>query len=354
MNISLLAISSLSIILFIATLLTFFLINLLRPIAFRINLIDLPNNRKKHEGSVPLIGGIAMFLAFSISFLLSDIDLNNTKYFLLSSFVVVTIGALDDRYDIAVRYRIFFQILAAVIITVIAGVNIESIGVISPFREEILLSSWSVIVSIISVIVAINAINMSDGINGLSGSLSFVTFFMLAFFSYIDGKQESFIIASLMCSVILPFLYCNLSNGALSKRIIFMGDAGSMFLGLGIVWLLVTLSQGNYRSFSPVIALWLFAIPLIDSTSTVIRRILKGQSPLKPDLTHIHHILIHIGFSKKLALITLFLFSFSMALIGVLGELYKIAEWKMFISFIIIFLIFFVLKNYIIFKNNIG
>tara|TARA_B100000795_G_scaffold269751_1_gene260217 strand:+ start:12329 stop:13393 length:1065 start_codon:yes stop_codon:yes gene_type:complete len=354
MNISLLAINSFNIAIFIAVFLTFLIINLLRPVALRINLIDLPSNRKKHEGSVPLIGGISMFFAFSISFLLTGIDLSDSKYFLLASFVIVTIGALDDYYDISVRYRLFFQILAATIVTIIAGVNIESLGTIFSFREEILLSSWSVIVTIIAVIVAINAINMSDGINGLSGSISFVSFFMLAFFSYIDGKQESLIIASLMCSVILPFLYYNLSSKIASKKIIFMGDAGSMFLGLGIVWLLVTLSQGSYRSFSPVIALWLFAIPLIDATSTVIRRILKGQSPFKPDLTHIHHVLIHIGFSKKLVLITLFLFSFFMALIGFLAEFYKIAEWKMFLSFVIIFIIFYVLKNYIISKNNIG
>ena len=131
-----------------------------------------------------------------------------------------------------------------------------------------------------------------------------------------------------------------------------MGDAGSMFLGLGIVWLLVNLSQGEYRSFSPVIALWLFAVPLIDGTSTVLRRILIGQSPFKADLSHFHHILIRLGLNENIVLIIIVLFSILMIVIGIIGELNEISEWKMFISFIVIFIIICILKNLLIYKNN--
>ena len=110
--------------------------------------------------------------------------------------------------------------------------------------------------------------------------------------------------------------------------------------------------QGEYRSFSPVIALWLFAIPLIDSVSTVLRRLIIGKSPFKPDLNHLHHILIRLGLSTKFVLIIILLFSLFMTLIGVMGALNEVSEWKMFAGFILIFVIYLILTNLLISNNT--
>jgi len=350
MNISFVEIGILNTAIIFAVVITFIAISVLRPFALSINLTDSPNKRKKHKGLIPLIGGLGMFFGFLISVIITPIDLIHIKFFLLSSFIIVIVGALDDHHDMAVRYRFFFQIMAALIISLLAGVNIESLGNIFSPREEFILNSGSLIVTVVAIIVAINALNMSDGIHGLAGCTSLCTFLSLAYFSHISSNQDGLIIASLMCAVILPFLFYNLNIGNLLEKRIFMGDAGSMFLGLGIVWLLIDLSQGEIRSFSPVIALWLFAFPLMDAISTVLRRIILGQSPLRPDLSHLHHILIHLGVSSKRALIVIILFSLSMILIGVIGELNKILEWKMFVGFIVVFVIYSTLK-YILISN---
>jgi len=354
MNSSFLSFGQLDISILIAIITTILAINVLKPFALSINLTDLPDNRKHHKGSIPLIGGLSMFFGFLVSIILTDGDLSTNKYFLLAALILVTVGALDDHHDISVISRFFFQISAAVIVVIVAGVDIESIGTIVPFRGEILLNSWSIFFSITCVIVGINALNMSDGIHGLAGSTSLMTFLSLAFFAYIDGNKESLIIAILMCAVIPPFLFYNLRSSTLSKKQIFMGDAGSMFLGLGIVWLLVSLSQGDTSSFSPVIGLWLFGVPLIDGVATVLQRAVKGQSPFKPDMNHLHHVLISIGFSKKNTLIIILLFSFFMILIGIFGELNKIDEWQMFFVFVIVFVVFYIFKNLLISKNNIN
>jgi UDP-GlcNAc:undecaprenyl-phosphate GlcNAc-1-phosphate transferase len=338
--------------LYVAMITTFIAISVLRPFAISINLTDSPNNRKKHEGIVPLIGGLGMFFGFFISVLTTNIDLNHIKYFLLASFIVVIIGALDDHRNISVWYRFFFQVVAAVIVAAVAGVDIESLGNLFSSKTEILLSSWSVFFTIIAIIVAMNAVNMSDGIHGLAGLTSFVTLLSLAYFAYIGGNQDSLNIALLMCAVIPPFLFYNLSTKSSVGKRIFMGDAGSMFLGLAIVWLLINLSQGEYRSFSPIIAVWLFAVPLFDSVSTVIRRIKIGKSPFQPDLNHLHHILIRVGLSTKFALIIILLFSLFMALIGIMGELNEISEWKMFIGFMVVFVAYFIFTNLLISKNT--
>lgn len=352
MNLSILSFGHLEIAFFVALIITLISISLLRPIALSINLTDTPNKRKKHIGMVPLIGGIAMFFGFSIGILISDINFVTIKYFLLSSLIVVITGALDDHHDISVNYRFFFQISTALIVTVIAGVNIESIGDLFSRGDEILLNQWSVLVTVIAIIVAMNALNMSDGINGLAGLTSFFTFLALAFLSNIEGNLESLITASLMCAVILPFLLFNLGIGVLSSKQIFMGDAGSMFLGLGIVWLLVQLSQGEFKAFSPVIALWLFAFPLIDGTSTVLRRIIKGKSPFKPDLSHLHHVLQLLGLNHNIVLLIIVLFSILMSLIGIIGALYEIPEWIMFFGFISTFILFYISKNFLIIKYS--
>jgi len=335
--------------LFVASIITIIAISILRPFAISINLTDVPNNRKKHQGVVPLIGGLAMFIGFLISILSSTVDLNGIKYFILASFIVVIVGSLDDHRDMSVGFRFLFQATAALIVSAVAGVNIESLGDLLS-RSEIYLNSWSVFFTVIAIICAMNAVNMSDGIHGLAGSISLITLASLAYLAYLNSNIQSLTIALLMCSVILPFLVENLCIGRPKSKRIFMGDAGSMFLGLGIVWLLIDLSQGDLRAFSPVIALWLFALPLIDIISIVLRRIIIGKSPFKPDLNHLHHILIRMGFSNNLVLIIMISLSLIMTIIGIFGALSGITESKMFIGFIIVFLIYFFISYLLILK----
>jgi len=336
---------------FIAMLSTIMAISLLRPFAISINLTDAPSDRKTHEGNVPLIGGIAMFIGFLVSIFGSSIDLNSFKYFFLASLIIVAVGIVDDHRDISVGYRLVFQMIAALIVVAVGGVEIESLGNLLA-REVILLNSWSMFFTIFAIIAAMNAVNMSDGVNGLAGLTSFFTLLALVIFSIINGNQEALTIAILMCAVIPPFIVDNLCIGRHENKRIFMGDTGSMFLGLAIAWLLIVLSQGEQRAFSPVIALWLFSIPLIDTATTVIRRVLNGSSPFKPDTSHLHHILMQLGLSSKLVVIIITLLSILMTSIGVLGEFKQVLEWKMFAGFISISFIYFIFTNYLISKTK--
>ena len=123
-----------------------------------------------------------------------------------------------------------------------------------------------------------------------------------------------------------------------------MGDAGSMFIGLSLAWVLIDLSQGEGGSFSPVIALWLFAFPLIEIVSTILRRLNSGMSPFKPDSSHTHHILLKLGYSNKKTLIIILIFSSIMAGIGIIGESYLIAENLMFLGFLLVFVFFYLAR----------
>jgi len=324
----------------IALIITYIMIRSMRPLAMRINLTDHPDDRKLHSGSIPLIGGIAMFFGVQLTILLLPNDLNEFKYFMLSSFILVVIGVLDDSKDVAVLTRIFFQFLVAVIVVSLGGVFLTSLGSLLG-GSEILLNGWAYFVSIIAIMVGINAVNMADGLHGLAGGNSLVSFISITFLSINSSSQDSLVISLLFCAVLPVFLIHNLCIGISTSKRIFMGDAGSMFIGLSLVWVLFDFSQGESRSFSPVIALWLFAVPLIEIVSTILRRMNSGVSPFKPDSFHTHHLLLKLGFSEKKTLVIILIFSIFMALIGVIGERYLIAEYIMFLGFLLVFIIHF-------------
>ena len=192
-----------------------------------------------------------------------------------------------------------------------------------------------------AIITGINALNMSDGIHGLAGGSSLITFLAILYLSIDSLSQEIILVLILISSVLPVFLINNICLGVPKYKRIFMGDAGSMFIGLTIALLLIDLSQGEGRAFAPVTALWLFAVPLIEISVVILRRIISGKSPFKPDLYHSHHLLIGLGVGKKSTLLILTLFSLLMAVIGILGELYGVDEWVMFVGFLLIFGIYF-------------
>ena len=333
----------------IALITTSVAISLLRPFAISINLVDKPDSRKTHAGSVPLIGGIAMFLGIVVSILAAKVDLNAYNYFLLASLIIVIVGVLDDHHNISVSLRIFFQILVAIIITTVGGVNLESFGNLLG-GGDIILDVWIYFFTVIAIVAGMNAVNMVDGIHGLAGGNSLITFLAILFLCIGSAYQTSLMIAILFCSVLPIFLIHNICLGISNSKRIFMGDAGSMLIGLAIVWLLIDLSQGENRVFAPVTALWLFAMPLIEMVTAILRRLTSGKSPFKPDLYHSPHLLIRLGLREKSTLLFMILFSLLMAVIGILGELYGVAESVMFFGFLLIFGIHFFLHR-VAFKN---
>ena len=335
--------------LLVASITTFVGIYLLRPFSISIDLVDRPNNRKPHAGSVPLIGGIAMYIGIVVSILAAQIDLNQFNYFLLASLIIVMVGVLDDHHNISVSLRIFFQVLAAIIIVTVGNVIIGSFGNLLG-NGDIILNEWAYFTTILAIITGMNAVNMTDGIHGLAGGNSLITFLAIVFLAKDSVTHVSLLISLLFCAVLPVFLIHNLCLGVSKSKRVFMGDAGSLFIGLAIAWLLIDLSQGVNRAFAPVTVLWLFAMPLIEMVSAILRRLTSGKSPFKPDAEHTHHILIRLGIREKYTLVIMLLASLLMAVIGILGELYGVAERVMFFGFILVFGIYF-FSYQMVFRN---
>ncbi|MBY5990767.1 UDP-N-acetylglucosamine--undecaprenyl-phosphate N-acetylglucosaminephosphotransferase [Ferrimonas balearica] len=317
---------------------SYVLIRLGKPIAIKVGLVDLPGGRKEHSGAIPLIGGVAIFLSVMISALIFFPISTTLRMYLLSAVLMLFIGVLDDRYDLKVSYRLFAQAFAASLMIFGAGEHLKDIGDI--FGVGVIELGWfGPIITLFAVIGAINAFNMVDGIDGLAGMLSIISFATLAILFALSGDTY-FMLPLMFIAAISAYLMFNLGwpNGKLRK--IFMGDAGSMVIGLTVVWLLVLGSQGPNKSFSPAIALWIIAIPLMDMASIMYRRKKKGQSPFKPDRDHLHHIFMRIGLSPRKALLHISIISAAFAALAIAFSVNDIPDIYVFLSFIFVFAIY--------------
>ena len=310
----------------------------LRPVAENIGLVDKPTSRKCHLGEIPLIGGLSIYLSilFVINILLPDSQLLNL--YLISCSFMVFIGAIDDYYDINARFRLFSQFFIAAILVFGADFSLVNLGNLFGFGN-VNLGYWAVPFTLLAVPTAINAFNMTDGIDGLVGCLGIVAFSSLSILMYWTNNADLLSVSICFVAALSAFLLFNL--GGLSRIFgkVFMGDAGSMMLGLSVIWLLVLGSQSEV-GFRPVTALWIIAIPLLDMFSVMHRRVKKGNSPLLADRDHLHHIMLRLGLSHKRALFMIVMMSCCFSLFGLLGEYYKIHESIMLISFIVLFVVY--------------
>jgi UDP-GlcNAc:undecaprenyl-phosphate GlcNAc-1-phosphate transferase len=149
------------------------------------------------------------------------------------------------------------------------------------------------------------------------------------------GDSAALSVLLLLASVILAFLLFNVRISG--RALVFMGDAGSMFLGLALAWFLIGFSQGEGRLMSPATALWIFALPLIDTVSLMLRRMICGRSPFEADREHFHHILRAAGFSRKQTLAVALTLALTAAAVGLGGFFLGVSEQWMFFGFLSVF-----------------
>lgn len=315
---------------FVSFVVAFLMIPAIRPLAFYVGLVDKPGGRKRHSGSVPLTGGISIFLALLISVFFELIPGSMlVRLLIVGAGLMVLIGALDDRLDISARIRLLAQALIALIFVYGLGVKITDIGEIGDILIR-LPTFLSLILSVTAVIATVNAFNMLDGVDGLVGTLAMISFGGLAVIARVMGVVDIVGISVCLVAAILAFLIFNV-YGSTEKRSFskaFMGDAGSMFLGLILSVLLLSLQGGGVTStrVSPLVVLWFVLFPITDMATTIYRRVRAGRSPLAADRTHIHHIMLRMGFGKYQVVVLLSLLQTLLVSVGIFVALGYVSD----------------------------
>lgn len=314
-----------------------------RKVAKKIGLVDKPNFRKRHQGLIPLVGGISVYAGICFTLLITQHYIPNALLYVFCAGVLVFIGALDDRFDISVKIRASIQAIVGIIMMVFAGLHLASLGHI--FGDfEMTLGPFGYFLTLFAVWAAINAFNMVDGIDGLLGGLSSVSFGAMGIILALSGQYSLAMMCFAMIAAILPYILLNL--GVLGRRYkVFMGDAGSTLIGFTVIWILLETTQGKTHPINPVTALWIIAIPLMDMVAIMYRRLRKGMSPFSPDRQHIHHLIMRSGFTSRQAFVLITLAAILLAAVGIIGEYSGfIPEWFM----LALFLLAFVLYDYCI------
>ena len=304
----------------IALVSAFVAIKVLRPIAIYFNLVDIPTDRKQHVGHIPLIGGLSIYVGVLVA-ILAVYPLHDKLFYLLASASLILVaGLVDDLKQLGVWIRILIQTIACVIMIKGAGVYVESLGDLFGMGE-IYLGQWGIPLTIFAVIGLVNAINMSDGIDGLTGSLALVAIIGVFLFESLSGNYRLFDFLLVMAAALVPYLLTNLS--IISQRKIFLGDAGSMFIGFILAWVLIELSQGaaNSRAMEPANVLWCVALPVIDTLVVIIKRLRAGNSPFHPDRGHFHHMLQDLGLGPRQTLVAMIMMALSLVALGGLIQL---------------------------------
>lgn len=303
-----------------------FLIPQILIVAFRRKLFDGHDVRKIHKGAVPRLGGIAFVpsIILTILFVIGvnlraeelqvGRELTDTivplLMFICSFLLLYMVGMGDDLVGLRYSNKFVLQILAAAI-TIISGVwlgNLEGLFGVYEMPEYI---SWPL--TIVLIVYIVNALNLIDGIDGLAAGLSTIALCIYGVVLYVSHAHIFSLLAFAGVGALFPFLYYNIFGKESNGKKIFMGDTGSLTLGMLISFLAIEICNpqvvdpGTLSEAPMVVAFSPIMIPLLDVLRVALRRLRKKKNPFMPDRCHIHHKLLAVGFSSRKALLTILL-----------------------------------------------
>ncbi|MCB2146382.1 MAG: undecaprenyl/decaprenyl-phosphate alpha-N-acetylglucosaminyl 1-phosphate transferase [Deltaproteobacteria bacterium] len=285
--------------LLISIILTVVLMPYARMLALKLQAVDTPGSRKIHESLMPRCGGMAMAVGAMTPIILWAPMVPFTKGLLLGTLIIVLFGVADDIKDLNPNTKLGGQVGAALVAVLVGGVKITDLGSFLP--TGVILPDWAAIPLTIFVIVGCtNATNLSDGLDGLAGGIALLIFIGIG---YLSAGEENWLFVLVSIAIggsVLGFLRFNTHPAQL-----FMGDAGSQLLGFVAILLSITLTQQNAH-YSPIMPLILLGMPILDTLTVMIKRLVSGHSPFVADKTHFHHRLIAMGLFHTEAVLTIY------------------------------------------------
>ncbi len=299
--------------------LTYFAIPSIIDVARDKRLYDEPNERSSHTVKTPSLGGISIFAGtlFAIVLWTPVGERFSELQFILCAFIIIfLIGTRDDLNPVSASNKLIAQILAASILVFKSEIQLKSFYGL--FYQSTEFPFWLfTIISIFTILVITNAVNLIDGIDGLAGSIGALVSSTLGVWYAVNGTEfmPFAVVAFSITGSIIAFLKYNFSPAK-----IFMGDTGSLLIGITLSILIIKFIDINHNlddatavfkfQSTPVVAIGILIIPLFDTFRVFTTRIIRGHSPFKPDRRHIHHLLVDFGMTHVHATLTLVFVNF--------------------------------------------
>ena len=299
----------------LAIVVSFSITPLVKRMAYKVGAIDVPKDeRRMHKTPIPRLGGLAIFIAFLFAVLIFvDID-KQFQGILLGAIMIVILGVMDDIMTLKALPKFLVQIAAAGV-AVYHGCVIQFVSNPNVFSEYTYLNlGWiSVPLTIIWIVAITNAVNFIDGLDGLAVGVSAISTASLLVIALMVREWAICIILAALLGSCLGFIPYNMNPAK-----IFMGDTGATFLGFILACLSV---QGLFKFYAVIsfaVPFLVLGVPIFDICFAFLRRILKGQNPMKADRGHVHHRLIDMGFNQKQAVALSYMLTAILGLAAVL------------------------------------
>ncbi|MGQ7868570.1 glycosyltransferase family 4 protein [Sunxiuqinia sp. sy24] len=290
------------------------------------NLMDVPDQRKLNKTVIPTLGGVALFIGVNISTLifLPNIMLTELRFLYAAIIMMFFIGLKDDLLIISARKKFMVQIAASTLLVVLGGFRITQAYGLAGISE---LSPWvSIPLSIVVLLYLINAINLIDGIDGLAAGIGVVVSATLGVWFYMTGFMGYAIICTALAASLLAYMRFNLWG---NTNKLFMGDTGSLILGVLLGAIVIKFNELNvltaapfYFQQAPLFVVALLIVPITDTLRVFAVRIYNKKSPFAPDNNHIHHLLIKAGLSHIAATCFLVGYTIMFALFALTAQMY--------------------------------
>lgn len=294
-----------------AFLLSFLLTPAVRVLAFGINAVDVPkDDRRIHKTPVPLIGGLAIYISFSVvSFIFLGFSPLAVTV-ILGGLMLVTLGMFDDVYELHPLFKLAVQTLVAVL-AVSAGIVIQSVDFFGITFE---LGASAYPATVIWIVALTNAFNLIDGLDGLACGVCSISCFSLFVISAMMGNESIALLSAVLFGASCGFLPYNFNPAK-----IFMGDTGAYFIGfvLAVISVNGLCKTGAVVSF--ILPITVFAFPLFDTVFAFCRRIFGGKNPFLPDKRHLHHRLLDCGLTQRQTVFALYTVSAVFGVISIIG-----------------------------------
>lgn len=289
--------------------------------AHKIGAVDVPKDeRRMHKRPIPLLGGLAIIIAFIVTSILMTRYHRILWQILPGALIIVVLGIIDDKWALPAWPKLFFQCVAAalpiivnpkIVITSIPGIDLFGIDHITfnPF--------FSVVITILWIVGITNAVNLIDGLDGLAAGISTIASISMLVIAVIKMRTDfseygvAILCAALAggCIGMLPY------NRHPAK--VFMGDTGATFLGYTLSVISLQGLLKTYAAVSFAVPLLILGLPILDTMVAIVRRLLNHKSPFTADRSHIHHKLIDLGLTQTQAVHLLYIASIIMGLVAI-------------------------------------
>ena len=312
--------------------LALFLSTALVPVAIRyapmLGLLDEPDgDRKIHVDPIPRCGGLAIIIAVFIPTMFWLSDVSALSGFFIGAAIIALSGFVDDRYDLDYKWKFAGQIIG-VAVFLLGNVEITK----TPFLGLGNLTPWiSYSIMALFILGVTNAVNLSDGLDGLAAGSSLLSLGFIGYLSYVAGEMSLALIAGATMGGLLGFLRFNTHPAS-----VFMGDAGSQFLGFVAACLAILATQSSSSAVSPILAVMVVGLPILDTVAVMLMRVRDGQSPFHPDQRHIHHQFLMLGLLHYQSVAALYILNFSLLAIAYFmrfeADIYVLISYLLFCS----------------------